>query len=360
MEPAIQYVKTSDGVNIAYWTMGEGIPFVSMPPLPFSNIEAEWRNPEFRGWYERLAENRMLVRYDGRGMGLSDRDPADFSMELQARDLEAVVEELGVEACVLFASFFAGPVAISYAVRRPERVSHLILWHSFARASDYRESSQQGAFMALMEQDWELFTETLAHARRGWSAGDPSRDWAALIRESVTAEALRAGMETFLTYDVSDLLSKVGAPTLVLQRRDFLPTSGVVDEKSALAIPKALASGIPDGRLVLVDGDTGSPAAGDVEPVVRAIDGFLGLEYDAAAAPEIDEVASRAAGVERLTAREREVLRLVAMGESNKEIAESLTISVHTVERHLANIYGKITVRGRAEAAAWAVKRGLA
>ena len=153
MEPAIKYVRTSDGVNVAYWTLGKGIPFVSLPPVPFSNVEAEWRDVEFRSWYERLAENRTLVRYDGRGMGLSDREPADFSIEAQTRDLEAVVEEVGAGACVLFASFFAGPIAIKYAVSRPERVSHLILWHSFATASDYAESSQQGAFMALLEQD---------------------------------------------------------------------------------------------------------------------------------------------------------------------------------------------------------------
>ena len=66
MEPAIQYVRTSDGVNVAYWTLGKGIPFVSLPPVPFSNVEAEWRDAEFRSWYERLAENRRLVRYDGR------------------------------------------------------------------------------------------------------------------------------------------------------------------------------------------------------------------------------------------------------------------------------------------------------
>ena len=360
MEPAIRYVRTSDGVNIAYWTMGEGIPFVSMPPVPFSNVEAEWRDPEFRSWYERLAESRMLVRYDGRGMGLSDREPADFSMEAQALDLEVVVEEIGAGGCVLFAPFFAGPVAITYAVRRPERVSHLILWHSFARASDYGESAQAGAFTALLEHDWKLFTETLAHARRGWSAGEPSRRWAALIRESVTAEAFRAAMETYRSYDVSGLLSKVQAPTLVLQRRDFLPTSGVVDQKTALDIPKDLASGIPAGRLVLVDGDTGSPAAGDVEPVVRAVDRFLGLKYEAVGVQATDDEEPAATGLEELTARERDVLGLVAMGESNKEIAEKLTISVHTVERHLANIYGKIAVRGRAEAAAWAVKRGLA
>ena len=167
-------------------------------------------------------------------------------------------------------------------------------------------------------------------------------------------------METLRSYDVSDLLGQVQAPTLVLQRRGFLPTSGVVEEKSVLEIPKALASGIPDGRLVLVDGDTGTPAADVVEPVVRAIAEFLGLAYEVVTVRPRDDVSSVGTGLETLTARERQVLRLVAIGDSNKEIAAELKISVHTVERHLANIYGKIVVRGRAEAAAWAVKQGLA
>src|SRR5574341_805418 len=70
MEPRIQYAKTADGVSLAFWTLGEGMPFVQMPLLGASHIELEWRMPEWRLWYERLAEKRKLVRYDGRGFGL--------------------------------------------------------------------------------------------------------------------------------------------------------------------------------------------------------------------------------------------------------------------------------------------------
>ena len=80
MEPRIQYAKTSDGVNIAYWTLGEGLPLVIMPAGIFSHIQLEWQAPELRRWYERLSETRRLVRYDDRGVGLSDRDVIDFSL----------------------------------------------------------------------------------------------------------------------------------------------------------------------------------------------------------------------------------------------------------------------------------------
>ena len=77
MEPRIQYAQTADGVSIAFWTLGEGMALVHMPFL-FSHIQLEWQMPETRRWYERLSQNRKLVRYDGRGTGLSERDVADY------------------------------------------------------------------------------------------------------------------------------------------------------------------------------------------------------------------------------------------------------------------------------------------
>jgi len=97
MEPRIQYAKTADGVSIAFWTLGEGTSAVWMSNLPLSHIQLEWQNPDQRRWYERLAEKRKLVRYDGRGTGLSDREVTDFSLDAQMLDLEAVVDRLGLD-----------------------------------------------------------------------------------------------------------------------------------------------------------------------------------------------------------------------------------------------------------------------
>ncbi|KPK45909.1 MAG: hypothetical protein AMJ77_06660 [Dehalococcoidia bacterium SM23_28_2] len=94
MEPRIQYARTTDGVSIAFWTLGEGAPFVEMPTIPVSHIQMEWQFPEWRRWYETLARSRMVVRYDCRGVGLSDRDVSDFSLDAYALDLEAVVDRL--------------------------------------------------------------------------------------------------------------------------------------------------------------------------------------------------------------------------------------------------------------------------
>ncbi len=144
MEPRIQYAKTKDGVSIAYYTLGDGMPIVSMPSVPFSHIQLEWQQiPEYRDFHERMAEMRTLVRYDCRGQGLSDRDVAEYSLDAWLRDLEAVVDHLGLESFALFASLHSGPVAIAYAARRPERISHLILSNTYARASDFLQSTER-------------------------------------------------------------------------------------------------------------------------------------------------------------------------------------------------------------------------
>jgi DNA-binding CsgD family transcriptional regulator len=302
----------------------------------------------------------MLVRYDSRATGLSQRDTIDFSLDAQIRDLGAVIDRLQLPAFGLFAQFYAGPVAIRYAVERPERVSHLILWHSFGRAADYAQTAQTQGLLALLEHDWELFTETFAHARRGWAAGESARRFAQFVREAVTPEALRAALLSpsgeIGGHDVTDLLPKVQAPTLVLHRRDFLPSSGVAGDASrALDIPRRLAASIPNARLALLDGDTGPPWAGETETVLHTIDDFLQETLQPASARE--EVAPSPRDV--LSPRETEVLSLLARGRSNKEMADELVLSVHTVERHVANIYRKIGVRGRAQATAYALTHKL-
>ena len=188
MEPRIQYAKTSDGVSIAYWTLGEGTPFVQMPAGPFAHIQLEWQVPEFRAYYERLAEKRMVIQYDGRGMGMSQHNVGDYSLDAMMLDVEAVVDHLGLQRFALWVSAISGPVALAYAARHPERVSHLILWQSWARAPDIYGTPQVRTVLELADKDWQLFTETMSHAVLGWSAGDPARRYAALVRESVSQE----------------------------------------------------------------------------------------------------------------------------------------------------------------------------
>ncbi len=278
MEPRIQYAQTEDGVSIAYWTLGKGMPLVAMPNMPFSHIQLEWQLPEYRRWYEGLAEKRMLVRYDGRGHGLSDRDVTEFSLDAWLLDLEAVLDRLGLERFALFGVLHSGPVAIAYAARHPERVSHLLLWSTYARASDYLRSPQLKTLRGLIAQDWELYTETAAHAVLGWSEGEPARQFAALMRECVMPEAARASIAASNEFDVAALLPQVKSPTLVLHRRQY-PMLDV-------DVARGLASRIPDARLALLEGTSIAPFLGDAGAVLDAIDEFLGEGEEAAAGAE--------------------------------------------------------------------------
>jgi class 3 adenylate cyclase len=267
MEPRIQYAKTADGVSIAFWTLGEGMPLVHMP-LIFSHIQLEWQIPECRRWYERLAEKRKLVRYDIRGEGLSERNVTDYSLDATVADVEAVVDRLGLEKFALLAPLHSGPVAIAYAARHPERVSHLLLWCAYARPSDWSANPQVQSVRASMATDWAFFAEAVAHTVLGWSAGEPARRYAALIRESITPEFLQGVVIPAINeWNVTPLLPQVRSPTLVLDRPQF---------GSDVDMARGLASRIPDARLALLEGESGAPYLGDMEAVLTAIDEFLG------------------------------------------------------------------------------------
>jgi len=278
MEPRIQYAKTADGVSIAFWTLGQGTPVVWMPFLPWGHIQLEWQNPGWRHWDERLAAKKKLVRYDGRGMGLSDRNVADYSSDAHMLDLEAVVERLGLRRFVLLGPLQAARIAIAYAARHPEAVSHLVLW-----CPQVPQDPRSQALRALREGgDWELYTEALAHAVLGWSENEETRRSAAYMRESVTAEVARAIFNGLAEFDVTAALSQVRSPTLILQRREVALFRGE-------EVAKGLAFGIPDAQLALLEGASVLPWVGDMEAVQAAIDEFLGEGEEMKPAAQLPE-----------------------------------------------------------------------
>ncbi len=311
MEPRIQYAQTADGVSIAFWTLGEGMPLVQMPAL-FSHIQMEWQWRGSRSWYERLAENRKLVRYDRRGTGLSERDMTDYPLNAHVLDLEAVVDCLGLERFALLGPLVSGPPAIAYAVGHPERVSHLLLWCTWARGSDYFRAPQVRALISLIDKDWEVYTESAAQFLYGWSAGEEAHRFAVYLRECITQEALLATHAGMRDVDVTALLPQVRSPTLILHRRQA-PYPG-------LDLARGLASRITGARLALLEGSLLLPHLGDTEAVLEAIDEFLGEgEEDVGAEPTepgafrtvlFTDVEGSTALTQRLgDAKAREVLR---------------------------------------------------
>jgi class 3 adenylate cyclase/pimeloyl-ACP methyl ester carboxylesterase len=264
----MQYATTSDGVSIAHWTLGEGAPLVALPQVPFSHIQLEWQIPEFRAWHERLAERNLLIRYDGRGHGMSTREVADLSLEAHESDIDAVVGALGIDRFALFAGLHAVPIAITYAARHPERITHVILWCGWSRAADYFDTPVTRTLVSLRDKDWETYTETVAHSFAGWSEGSEANHFASLMRECVTQEMAQKTLKVAQHVDVTGLLPAIQSPALVMHRRQIR----ILD----FEIARGLASQILGAQLAVLEGDSAVPFVGDMEAVASTIDGFLG------------------------------------------------------------------------------------
>jgi DNA-binding CsgD family transcriptional regulator/pimeloyl-ACP methyl ester carboxylesterase len=343
MEPTAQYVAAADGLSIAFSTLGQGAPLIVVPAGPWASMHVEWHFPACSAWYARLAERWKVVRYDMRGTGLSERGDGGFRLDSLVLDLQAVVERQGSEQVTLFAAQHAGPATITYAARTPSRVAHLVLWCTYARGSDYFASAQSRALHHVRDEDWDLFTESIAHAQVGWEEGELGHQAATLMRDSVTHEATRAFDAAAAAVDVSSLLPQVQAPTVVFHRRQ-LP-------HPAITVSQSLAAGIPHAQLVVLEGRSIVPYVGDMDAPLHALEEILG---EGTRNRPSTQPARRPAQplIEPLSERELEVLELMAAGLSNQEIAEKLFITVGTVKTHVNAIFGKLDAHSRTRAVA--------
>jgi pimeloyl-ACP methyl ester carboxylesterase/DNA-binding CsgD family transcriptional regulator len=336
LEPVIQYAKTGDGVNIAYYVMGKGD-----PPLvyltPGSDLEREWKYPEQRAWLERLANHHRLVRFDCRGTGLSDRD-REFDFSLMPLDIEAVARKQRLNRFALLGLAPAAAAAILYAHKYQEHVSHLVLWCPYATTRHFLESSPPlEAVLGAAAKDWPTFTQFLGELATGWVDMDQSRRFAAYFREYIDEKRYLQFGERVWDLDLSQRLGELRMPVLVVQRREAVfPTVDIARE---------IAANAPTARLVLLEGSSVVPWLGDTDVALASILGFLAEPSEA-----------RPAG---LTEREVEILALLAGGSSNEQLARALSVSTRTVERHIGNIYLKIDAHNRAEATAYAIRQGI-
>ena len=354
--PRISYARSADGVSLAFTVAGEGPALVFVPWVPFSNLQMEWQNPMLHRIFEQLARRLTLIHYDGRGTGHSQRDVTDLSPDAMVADLEAVVDQVGVAEVSLLGQYNSCTHAVAYAARHPERVRRMALFGGSGRGWNAMSARQTQALLSLIEQDWDMFADTAAHQWLGWSAGEAGRAMADGIRGAVTPRIARATLQAASATDVTEQLPNVAAPTLVLHRRDMA--------QIPVDLSRSLAKELPRGRLVVLDGAQPALFMEDSAAVVGMLIDFFcdGIE-PAEEAPQgmLEGAAGHSAPPPGgLSRREREVLRLLAAGESNRQIARRLGPSPHTVERHVANLYRKIGARGRADATAYALRNGLA
>nr|WP_231956684.1 MULTISPECIES: alpha/beta fold hydrolase [unclassified Actinoplanes] len=335
---SLRFARAEDGVTVGYQVFGRGPALVWMPSL--SNIVAQWRIPVMRAAYRGLAERVTLVLYDGRGTGSSDRriDLTDLGVDAHLRDLRAVLDHAGIARASLLGYYHSVTTALAFAAREPGRVERLVLFGGSPRLREAMLPAQTRALLSLIEQDWDLFADAAAAAWLGWDAAPSNRWTAEAFRGATTAPVAKAWFEAAGEIDVSDEVARVRAPALVLHRQG--------EQQIPVEVFRRLAADLPDARLVELPGSTPTLFMEDPGADLRLVTDFV--------------VGGRAGAFRAspgLTAREGEVLALLAAGESNSAIAGQLGIAVHTVERHLGSIYRKIGARGRADAVRLAVSR---
>jgi len=249
LSQVIRYCRTADGHRIAWASVGDGYPLVRSLGW-FTNLEMEWDSPVSSAFCQKLASRFQLVRYDGRGMGLSDRDVEEFDAESRLADLEAVIDASGLERFALMGMSEGGTTALTYAAKHPDRVSHLVIWGSFLRAPSAREVPQLAAVSRLVEKFWGTDNPAFHQAFTATFLPDgnaaENRLFNELQSKSASGKVVSRFMRGLSTIDVSALAPTVHTPTLVLHR------------KGDLAIPvrygKEFAELMPNARLILLDG----------------------------------------------------------------------------------------------------------
>ena len=349
--PPIQYATSSDGVRIAFMILGSGSPVVFASNIfgELDGYRVGW--PHFREVTDRLvALGWRVIRYDVRGMGSSDRDVEDLSLEGRVRDLEAVVSHLSLGRFALGGVDIGAATAISYAVNNQERLSALVLQTPWASGARYLQIPQlRAAYSAepMANDDSKLFASIMGSVATGFEDSDLVRMHAERLLKSTTVAGLAAYNAVNARIDITELLPRVTVPTLVLHESPF--------PFGSYELCREVAAGIPGAQFVIVAENSICGRVHDA--TVTAINGFL---RSTAAGSCVSDGPTTLSGTSvRLTARELQVLRRLAAGSTNKEIATALGVAVSTLERHVVNLYTKIGARGRADAIAYALRHGL-
>ncbi|HXH66144.1 MAG TPA: alpha/beta fold hydrolase [Candidatus Limnocylindrales bacterium] len=259
----IRFCVTPDKVRLAYSTIGSGHPIVKVANC-FNHLDFEWESPIWRHWVRDLAGDSCIVRYDGRGNGLSTWDVADISFESWIRDLEVVVDSAGLDKFALFGHSQGGAIAIAYAVRHPERVSHLVLCGAYSRGAYHRGQADavevRRALETLVQLNWgktnPSFFQVVTNLYIPEKASDEDQCWFKDLQLiSVSPENLVKTMRACDDINVRPLLPKISVPTIVFHSdRDRIapPEEGRI---LAAEIPGAQFVPLPSANHILLSNE---------------------------------------------------------------------------------------------------------
>jgi pimeloyl-ACP methyl ester carboxylesterase len=345
----VRFTRSGDGTRLAYAVHGHGFPLVRAAHW-LTNIDLDWQTPMWRPWFDALGDRYRFHRYDSRGCGLSQRDATDASLDVLVADLEAIVDAAKLDRFALLGTSQGGAISIAYAVRHPERVSHIVLLGAFARGPLRRnptpdELESFHAQVKLIEHGWgqdnPAFLQLFTNQFFPNATPEQVRSFNDLQRMSCPAAHAAKLVSIFSAIDASPYLARVTCPTLVLHTRG--------DMCAPFDQGVYMASAIPGARLVPLEtrSHVPTPAEPSFDRVLEEIDAFIGAAQGAGA-------------FTGLTRREREILSYIARGLDNLQIAARLDLSEKTVRNHITAIFDKIGVESRAQAIVQAREAGLA
>ncbi|MGH8222391.1 MAG: alpha/beta fold hydrolase [Woeseiaceae bacterium] len=344
MEQQIGFCDGSDGVKIAHALCGNGAPLV-LSGTWLSHLEYQWKSLAWQPWLEFLSSGHRLLRYDSRGCGLSDRNVRGVSFDDWLGDFERVVDASGLERFALLGVCQGGPIAVEYAARHPERVTHLALYGTYARGRLKRDESPQEAAIAkawldLAELGWgqedHAFMQMYATSFQPGGTLEHLRSWCELQRVSTSAANAVEFMRLTFNLDVREAAGRVRCPALVANPA----RSSVVPLEEA----RILATLLPGARFLPLD--TGNLMMLPNEP---AWERFL-VELEAFLAPGAARILPSRLAEAQLTGRETEILERIAQGLDNAQIAAHLALSEKTVRNHITRIFDKLGVENRPQA----------
>jgi pimeloyl-ACP methyl ester carboxylesterase/DNA-binding CsgD family transcriptional regulator len=352
MTTPIRYCRSFDGVRIAFARSGYGPEMVEVASW-LNHLEHDWKSPVWGPRLTNLTKRFTLTRYDVRGCGLSDRRVKDLSFDANVKDLEAVVDAAGLGQFVLLGCCSASGVAIAYAARHPEQVSHLILYGAFARGRLKRNPSPEeideaDTMLKLVKLGWGRENPALRQVYTTLFIPDSRPEqfhwFTELQRLSTSPETAIRLIHEFDTMDVSEMLAEIQCPTLVLHSRGDSRVPFAEGQHLARAIPKAEFVPLESRNHILLDH----------QPAWRQF-----FNETARFVRNHPATADTKVGFMELTGREREVLDLIARGLDNAQIADRLSLSTKTVRNHINSIFGKLGTPNRARAIVRAREAGL-
>jgi pimeloyl-ACP methyl ester carboxylesterase/DNA-binding CsgD family transcriptional regulator len=335
----IRFCTSRDGTRIAYATCGAGPPLVWVPHW-VHHLRFDWDSPVWRPWLAMLTRRHTVIWFDWRGCGLSDREGVEFSLERYREDLESVVAAAGVKRFAMFGmSGVACAIAMAHTAAHPEQVGHLVLYGAFTRGRlagmpSFQLIAESDARLKVYELGWPndnpAYGQFFTALHMPDAAPEQFRAYNDLLRLTTVPANAVALVRSFLPADVHEIVPQVCCPTLVLHSRR--------DSVFQFEEGRVVASLIPGARFVPLE--SRNFVLLDTEPAWQQ---FVAAFEDFLPAPP----ASR---LEGLTAREYEVLELLAQGHDNGTIAGRLGISEKTVRNQVSSIFSKLGVTSRAQA----------